>query len=445
MKRFLQATTALMLLCPLLVGCHSQDSAGGATKTGQESKTSGSDKASNGADTSGKGGGESKDGGSGGANGGSGSDKSSAGMPVDTVKIEPADQGKAGIRIAPVEVRRVPQQLIASGQVAMDERHTNHIGARADGVVERVMVLPGDMVRSGQTLAWLHSHTVHETVGALAQAYAAVDRQSSAVKFAEANRDRYQHLLSLQVASQEEAQRAGQELKQAQQGLADADANVHMEREHLSELLQVSPSTLTPQTIYQRELVPIRAEYSGNVIQRDITPGQVLLTGQQAFVVSNLSTVWVMAAVNEKDLPQVHRGQDATVTTQGLHEVEMHGVVGMLGDQVDPQTRTVPVRITVSNPGTRLRPGMFATANINLSATTEGVYVPESALQDVNGLQAVFVTADNTHFTVRAVTLGEHSRGMVQVIKGLSPQDHVVVDGAFMVKGELLKGSVGEG
>ena len=71
--------------------------------------------------------------------------------------------------------------------------------------------------------------------------------------------------------------------------------------------------------------------------------------------------------------------------------------------------------------------------------------MPEGAVQDVNGFTAVFVTPDNTNFTVRAVKLGEHSNGMVQVLQGLSPTDHIVVDGAFMVKGELLKGSVGEG
>lgn len=434
MKLLQTAIVRSSLVCVLLCGCHAGKQGGGdALTSGQEKKAAGSDKTSNGADTSGRG----NSGRTGDDNGGS------AGLPVDTVKIDPADQDKAGIRIAPVQVRRVPQQLMVAGQVAMDERHTEHLGARADGVVERVLVLPGDTVRAGQVLAWLHSHAVHETAGALAQAFAAEDRQTSAMKFAEINRDRYQRLLSLQVASPEEAQRAGQELMQAQQGLADAEANVRMEREHLSELLQVPPATLTPQTIYTRELIPIRAEGSGSVVERNITPGQVLTTGQQAFMVSDLSTVWVMAAVNEKDLPQVRVGEPANVSAQGLHGDTLHGKVRMLGDQLDSDTRTVPVRIVVPNPGMRLRPGMFVTTSIDLGATAEGMYVPESALQDVNGMQAVFVTPDNAHFTVRGVKLGEHVHGFVQVLQGLSSTDHVVIDGAFIVKGELLKSSVG--
>jgi multidrug efflux pump subunit AcrA (membrane-fusion protein) len=315
----------------------------------------------------------------------------------------------------------------------------------ADGQIERVLVLPGDNVRAGQTLALMHSHMVHETEGALTQAYAAVDRQMAAVRFSQGNRDRHQHLLQLQVASQEEAQRADQELKQAQKDLADAQASVHMEREHLSELLQVPPSLLLPGHLYEKELIPIRAVAPGSVLQREVAPGQVLTLGSEAFIVSNLATVWVSAAVNERDLPSVHRGAGAAVTTQGYPDKTFLGKVIVLGDQLDPQTRTVPVSVQVANPGTKLRPGMFATVMIDEPATRNAVFVPEPALQDVNGLRVVFVTADGSTFQVRAVKLGVHSQGLVEVTEGLAAGERIVVDGAFMVKGELLKGSVGEG
>ncbi len=421
--------------CLAFSGCKG---GGTASDGGQKAKTNGSDTAGGGADTTGK----SE---SGSSSGGGDAGHGDAGLPVGSVKIAPEDLGKAGIRVAPVEARSVARQLSVAGQVVMDEKHTDHIGVLADGQIERVLVLPGDKVRAGQTLALMHSHMVHETEGALMQAYAGVDRQTAAVRFAEVNRDRYQHLLQLQVASQEEAQRAEQELKQAQKDLADAQASVHMEREHLSELLQVQPSTLVPGHLYDKELIPIRAVTAGSVMQREVTPGQVLTLGSEAFVVSNLSSVWVTAAVNEKDLPGVRRGARARVTTQGYPDTSFAGTVMMLGDQLDPQTRTVPVRIAVPNPGTRLRPGMFATAAIDEAATRTAAFVPENAIQDVNGLRVVFVTADGTTFQVRAVKLGARSEGLVEVTEGLSPGERIVTDGAFMVKGELLKGSVGEG
>ncbi len=431
-------TAPILLLSALLAaGCKDHGDSGskpggdGASTSGQQEKTSGSDTGSNASDTSGK------------AAGGGGSGDAS--LPVGEVKIDPANLGKAGIRVAPVQVRNVPRQLVVAGQVTMDEKHTDHIGVYADGQIERVLVLPGDTVRTGQLLATMHSHTVHETAGALMQAYAARDRQTSGVQFATNNRDRYQHLYQLQVASQEEAQRADQQLKQAQQDLADAEANVHMEREHLSELLQVSPTSLTPSNLYTKELIPIRAVAAGSVIQREVTPGQVLNLGQEAFVISNLATVWVSAAVNEKDLSGVRRGARATLTTQGYPDTNFRGTIAMLGDTLDPQTRTVPVRVQVPNPGIKLRPGMFATATIDEPAARTAIYIPEAAVQDVNGLRVVFVTADGSTFQVRAVKLGERSKGLVEVVEGLNPTDHLVVDGAFMVKGELLKNSVGEG
>lgn len=371
------------------------------------------------------------------------SDKAS--VPADLVRIAREDQSRAGIQVAPVVVKSMPQTLNVSGQVAMDERHTNHIGALADGRVDSVFVLPGDTVRKGQTLATIHSHTVHETVAALTQAFAAVSRQQSAVNFATQARDRYAKLYGLQAASLEEKQRSEQEMAQAQKDLIDADAMMRAEREHLAEILQVSPDSLQPGTLYQRELVPVRAIADGVVISRNVTPGQVITTGDEIITTSNLSAVWVNAAVNEKDVPQMKIGSTATVTAQTSGTVSLQGTVTMLGDVVDPQTRTLPVRISVANPGTRLRPGMFVTAGIAEPATQNTIFVPQNALQDVNGFRVVFTTKDGSTFRASPVKTGLESGDLIEITDGLKPGDRIVVKGAFMVKGELLKGTVGEG
>ena len=388
-------------------------------------------------------GGQSNHGGSSGSSSAQGGEKKSEN--ADSVKIEQADQQRAGIVVSAVEVRTMPQSLTVAGQVQMDEQHTSHIGAIADGRITAVYVLPGAAVRRGTVLAELHSHSVHETVGALVQAYAALDRQHGAVIFAQQAQDRYNHLYGIQAASLEEKQQAQQSLQQANQNLADAQASVHMEREHLSELLQVSPETLTPDHLYDKELVPIRSPIDGLVTARQVTVGQVLATGTEAFTVSSLSTVWVTGAVNEKDLSLVRNGAPVDVVTQSLSDIPFKGRVGMVGDTVDPQTRTIPVRIVVPNPGIRLRPGMFATAQIAGPATRVAVFAPEDALQDINGNQVVFVTADGVNFRAQIVKVGTRSLGRAEVVSGLKPGDHIAVRGAFMVKGELLKGTMGDG
>ena len=439
----MKSVSTCLLVCTLaLAGCHGggkpEESSNKETKgnsgnakssdskgSGANSKGSGADSKGSGADTS--------------------SDRKEGSVPADTIKIKAEDLSNAGIRIAAVVVRRMPQTLTVAGQVAMDEKHTSHIGVYADGRVQSVSVLPGDRVRRGQTLATLHSHSVHETAEMLKQGFDAARRQASAVAYATQVRDRYAKLYSIQAASLEEKQNAEQQLAEAEKNLSDARATVVGEREHLADLLQMRPESITEQNLYTYELIPVRAVSDGVVITRSITAGQVVNSGDEAFVISNLSTVWVNASVNEKDLPSVKLGAAAVITTQGLATSGFPGTVAMLGDTVDTQSRTLPVRVVVSNPQTRLRPGMFATAAISEQNTRVAIFVPADALQDVNGFRVVFVSNDGTSFTARAVTTGAESQGMVEITGGLQPSDHVVVSGAFMVKGELLKGTVGEG
>ena len=374
-------------------------------------------------------------------------DKSSKGgaQANDTVKISVEDQGRSGIRTDYVSVQHLPRTLAVAGQVGMDEQHTSHLGTIADGRITAVNVLPGAAVRRGQVLGELHSHMVHETVGALVQAYAAVDRQRGGVVFARQAQDRYHHLYSIQAASLEESQRSDQELLQAEKLLIDAEANVRMEREHLSELLQVSPESLNPGNLYDRELIPIRSPIDGVVIAKNISVGQVVDTGFVAFDISNLTTVWVTAAVNQQDLSLMHAGVAAEVVTGGYPDQVFAGRVAMIGDTLDPQTRTIPVRIVVPNPGMKLRPGMFATAHIAEPQTRDAVFVPEDALQNINGMNVVFVATDGSTFQARTVTLGARSEGKVEAMEGLRPGDRIVVKGAFMVKSEMLKGTMGDG
>lgn len=102
------------------------------------------------------------------------------------------------------------------------------------------------------------------------------------------------------------------------------------------------------------------------------------------------------------------------------------------------------MRIVLPNPAQRLRPGMFAAAHITGSATRTAVFIPEDALQNINGNQIVFLTADGVTFRPQVVKLGTHSMGRAEIVQGLKPGDRIVVKGSFMVKGELLKGTVGD-
>ena len=399
----------LLLVC---AGC-SNGSSGNSSKPSSESKSGGSS-------------GQAKSGGAG------------------AITVSPAQQQEAGIRLAVMEPRKVPRTLTVPGQIMMDEQRTVHISPYADGKVTDVLKLQGDRVERGTVLAHMHSHSVHETVGALAQDFANVARQQAAVSYATAKRDRYAHLYAIQAASLEQQQGSEQELVQAQTELANAQAAVTMEREHLGDLMQVPPAGITPANLYQHEFVPITSPIAGTVVTRSITPGMVFEPGNEAYTVSNLESVWMVAAVSEAELAHVRQGQHVTVRTDAWPGQSFAGTVTLIGSALDPTTRTVQVRATLRNRNGELKPQMFTTATLDEADTREALFVPEDAIQEVNGVGIVFATDDGTHFAPRTIKTAPPVAGQVEVTDGLRAGERVAIAGAFLLKSELLKGTIGE-
>ena len=172
MKHRVSALWLLLLLC--VSGCSKKQGGGDTPDAKSSSKQGSSGSKLNGSSSAGEG-------------------KQGQSEP-GTVHIKREDQPRAGIVIAQVEARTMPQLLTVPAQVAMDDAHTSHVGAIASGRVTAVYVLPGQNVRRGMMLAQFHSDSVHETVGALAKAFADADRQRSAVVFAQQAADRYAKL-----------------------------------------------------------------------------------------------------------------------------------------------------------------------------------------------------------------------------------------------------------
>lgn len=372
----------------------------------------------------------------------SGAGKQAAG--ATTVHVDAEQQRNAGIRVEQVHATEVPRTLDAPAQVMMDENRTVHVSSLVEGLVTEVLAKPGDVVARGTILARIHSHMVHETIGALEQAMADARRRGAAVTFEQQRADRYAHLYAIQAASLEESQRAQQDLLQAKNDLVNSEVMVHTERQHLADLLQVPPSSLNEGNLGALEEVPVRASLSGTVMTRSLTPGQVLEPGAEAYTISDLRSVWVVANVAEENLSRVRRGDAVQVRTDAWPGEIFAGRVTLIGSMLDPATRTVQVRATLANPQGRLKPLMFTTAQIAGNDTRKALFVPEDALQDVNGVPVLFATTDGTHFTPRTVKTAKPVNHQVEVLDGLKAGEQVAVAGTFMLKSELLKGTIGE-
>lgn len=369
--------------------------------------------------------------------------KSGSGPAGGEVTIDGAAQAKAGIRVTRIEQRAVPEYLAAAGQIVMNEERTAHIGTYTDGRVTEIYATVGDYVRRGAVLARMHSHDVHETRAAYETALEAVSRQQNSVAYQERMRDRMIRLYGLKSASKQEVEKAEADLRSAQTDLANARIAVEKEATHLTDILRIPASALT-NINEEAEQVPVIAPISGTVVNRMITPGTVVEPGEQVFTVSDLSGIWMIASVNEADMSKVHVGNKARILSQAYPDAAFRGQVTRLGAELDPKTRTLQVRILVPNEGTKLRVGMYVNAQIMQGMSKQALFVPEDAIQDVNGSPIVFLRQADNKFEPKPIQIAHRLNGEAEVSAGLNPGDAVVVKGSFIVKSQMLKSQIGE-
>ena len=182
----------------------------------------------------------------------------------------------------------------------------------------------------------------------------------------------------------------------------------------------------------------IRAPRGGVIVERNVTPGQVVSFGQSdtptnLFVIADLSTMWVLADVYEPDVSKVRLGQVISITPPCCPEERVDGKVTYISDSVDPQTRTVKVRAVLPNPKRTLKAEMFV--KVNMSAGMGNVLViPQSAVHRENNETYVFVEKAKGSYERRTVKLGADLDSFVQVLGGITPQDRLVSTGSILLK-----------
>ena len=191
--------------------------------------------------------------------------------------------------------------------------------------------------------------------------------------------------------------------------------------------------------------MPVRAPLAGVVTRRAANIGLNIDPSAPLFTIVDLSTVWVIADLFERDFARVRVGSAATITSAAYPDLAPRGRVGYIDPQVQQETRTAKVRVEVPNPGGRLRFGMYVDVAVGEAAERSGVFVPKTALQIV-GSDTVVYLADETQrgrFIERKIEVGDTSGGRVLVVAGLQPGDAVVTDGVFFLRAERERQAAG--
>jgi multidrug efflux pump subunit AcrA (membrane-fusion protein) len=352
-------------------------------------------------------------------------------------------QAEHKIEVAAVESGMAVVAQRAKGRIALPDNATWRIGVLAEGRVEKVYFNLGDSVTKGQVLARMHSHDVHEVRAAYANAVAERSRLQAAEALAQKNYDRSQRLYALKAESVSQTETAKQELVNAQSATREADNDVHREEAHLEEILGIRANPPLGGS-EDADLIPIKAPASGRILQKNVTPGATISTSTDAFVIGDLSRLWMLASVDAATLAKLHRGQAATITVPDVPDATYLGKMTNLGQEFDPTTRLIQVRIEVAHPDSRLRPEMLANAEFTTGAGTATLLVPQGAIQQVNGQDVVFVRIAPDRFRVQTVQTGENVQSKVRILQGLKPGDQIITHGSFIAKGQLLKSSIGD-
>jgi len=330
----------------------------------------------------------------------------------------PQDQ-MSHVQVLTVQPTALTRSLRLTGAVAYNSFRTTPVITQVSGPVSRVVVVPGQKVHQGEPMLYVASPDYSQ----LRTNYLkAKDAYALAQKAYARAQDLYQHHAiaeqNLEQAQSAEVQ-AGGDLVATQaalkvMGITDPDA-----------LVQAPPSFE----------VPVRAPISGLVVEQDVSAGQLIQPGTtQCFMISDVSTVWVLVNVYQKDLPYVRVGDQVTIQTDTYPEV-FHGRIAYVAASLDPSTRTLQARIETSNPGEKLKKDMYVVATVNAGTIQNAIALPDAAvLRDSENQPFVYVEAPANQFGRRSVTLGESLNGQTEITSGLKAGDQVVGNGSLFLQ-----------
>jgi multidrug efflux pump subunit AcrA (membrane-fusion protein) len=357
--------------------------------------------------------------------------------------LSAAAQAEGQIETKPAMVTSESETYRVSGRIALADNRNWRVGIRTDGLVVALNAGVGDYVRKGDVLARYHADEVRDSRAKYHAAQADLGRARSAAALAQRNLERAGTLLELKAASQQQVDQARQDAVAAETDVRNAQTEVDRLKDLLEDDLRV-PADPRPgdETADQ---VPIIAPANGYILEKNVTLGKAIDTMDDTFVIGDLSEVWMLASVRQDQLGSLKLGQSVRISVPGVATQQFAGRIANLGQQLDPQTRTMQVRIVVSNPGNQLRPEMLATAEIPIGAQRSTVVVPSDAIQQIDAEDVVFVRTAPDRFAVRAVRIGESNNGQTPILEGLKAGDPVVVRGSFVLKSQLLKATLEEG
>lgn len=323
------------------------------------------------------------------------------------------------IQVITVQPTKLTRTLRLTGSVAYNAFKTTPVISQVGGPVSRILVVPGEKVKVGQPMLEVSSPDYSQLLDAYLKA-------ADSSRLAEKNYTRAQDLYQHHAIAE-------RDLDQAESDRNQAKADLNAAEQGMKILGIKNPADLAK--AQSSAQIPVLAPISGEVVERLVAPGQVLQAGQtQAFTITDLSTVWVLANVYQADLASIRSG-DAVIVQTDAYPGSFHGTISYVSPALDPNTRTLQARIVVDNPGEKLKRDMYCTVDVTAGSVANAIVIPDSSiLRDDNNQPFVYVAVSADQFGRRDVEIGQSENGKTQILKGISAGERVVGDGSLFLQ-----------
>ncbi|SPE30778.1 Efflux transporter, RND family, MFP subunit [Candidatus Sulfopaludibacter sp. SbA6] len=325
-------------------------------------------------------------------------------LPPGTVEITPEKQQLIGVEYGTVQYETVTGSIRAAARVTLDETKIAKVQTRLEGWIDQVFVdFTGKHVEKGDPLLTLYSP--------------------------EALATQQEYLLALKAQRQMENNPL-HEMMGSTENLVAASKK-RLELWDITDR-QIEEIGRTGKTMLN---LTLDSPISGFVTERNAFPKQHVTPDTVLYTVADLSTVWVVADVFEYEAANVRLNSPATLTLAYLPGRTFRGRVSYILPQVDPNTRTLKVRIQFDNPGYPLKPEMYGEVEFQTGGTRKLV-VPQTAVLNSGDRQVVFLDRGNGYFEPREVTVGAQTDNRVEILSGLQPGERIVISGNFLIDSE---------
>jgi cobalt-zinc-cadmium efflux system membrane fusion protein len=335
-----------------------------------------------------------------------------------------------------VQRRGLEQEIRATAVIRPNENRLAHVSPRIPGKAIEVKAVLGDPVEPGQTLAELDSLELGEKKAAFLQARTNLD-------VARRNYEREERLFKQKISSEKEYLEAKGEFERSQ-----AASQAAREALRLVGLADAEIEKITwGGKGHPLSHFPLVAPFAGTAVEKHITIGELIKPDDKPYTIVDLSTLWILLDIYEKDLGRISLGAETRLAVDAYPGELFQGKVTYVSNLLDETTRTAQARVEIPNPDHKLKPGMFvmATIAVPVPGATAVLAIPNAAVQRIRDKPVAFVQEEEGVFVPRELKLGRDSGPYTEVLEGLREGERVVTEGGFYLKSTLLKEEMGEG